>query len=142
MVSCKVIEGGTDKDIGGKFNIYLAVNPEDFLEQNVAEWTAYATAWGISESKIYEDADEVIDVLGNILTAVNKLTLKTSLRLSVERKKQDKVDPKSGKAYYFNNIQSVSRVDTTPAQGVTGTTSAPAPATETKVEAPKKPWAK
>ena len=108
-VRVKVLDGGTDKDIGGKFNIYMQTVNESFAEKTVAEWGEPCKAWGISEDKIYEDAESVSDILGNICTLINKQAMKGGLRLVVDRKKSGKVDPKSNKPFYWNNLKDATR---------------------------------
>lgn len=159
-VECKVLSGGTDQDIGGRFNVYIPTTNQTYLEQLIAEWTGYMKLWGISEDKAFEDAEDMIDIMGNIVTQVNKLAIKGQLRMVVERKAQKKINPKSGKPYYFNNIKEVSRVTTEepakaaatpPVQPPTQapTTAAPAaaeptPSATAQVQPPakKKPWAR
>jgi hypothetical protein len=140
-VSCKVLSGGSDKDIGGKFNIYQATFPEDYLEANIAEWLGHAKSWGISEEKIYSEVETTIDMLGNILSLVHKLALRGGLRLSVERKLSGKADAKSGKPWYFNNIKELSIVNTGTKEAPV-TASAPAPATTSAPSDTRKPWNK
>jgi len=141
MVSCKVLSGGTDKDVGGKFNIYQATFPEDYLEANIAEWLGHAKSWGISEEKIYSEVDTTMDVLSNILSHIHKLALKGVLRLSVERKVSGKTDAKSGRPYHFNNIKEVSIVSNVTKEAP-ASAPAPAPATSSAPADTRKPWNK
>ena len=141
-IECKVLSGGTDKDVGGKFTIYVQTTNQGFLEQSIAEWTGYLTSIGIGEDKIFEDAEDLMDVMGNIMTQVNKLGIKGKLRLLVERKPQAKINPKNNKPYFYNNIKEVSVVDAqagTPTQAP-APAAAPAPA-QTAAPAPAAPAA-
>jgi hypothetical protein len=81
---------------------------------------------------------------------INKKAQKTDLRLLVERVKQDKCDPKSGKPYHYNNIKDVSmggaKAEEAPAPAAPAAPVAPtAPAAAPAADAPvvkKKVWSK
>ena len=88
---------------GGTFNLFVQTKNEKFLEQDIALWQELLVANGVSEDKIYEDADDLVDIAGNILTYVNKLAIKNKLFLVVSRKAQANKDSK-GNVQYWNNI--------------------------------------
>jgi hypothetical protein len=106
-VGCKVLSGGTDTDVGGKFNIYIQTQDEGYMERQIAEWTLYCKAWGIAEDKLYDEAETAIDIVGNIMVCVNKLALKGVLRAQIDRRLSGKMDSKSGKPFYYNNVKEV-----------------------------------
>jgi hypothetical protein len=88
---------------GGTFNLFVQTKNEKYLEQDIALWQEILVANGISEDKIYDDADDLVDIAGNILTYVNKLAIKNKLFLVVSRKAQANKDSK-GNIQYWNNI--------------------------------------
>lgn len=102
-LSAEGVALATSEAEGGTFNLFVQTKNEKFLEQDIALWQELLVANGVSEDKIYEDADDLVDIAGNILTYVNKLAIKNKLFLTVSRKAQTNKDVK-GNVQYWNNI--------------------------------------
>ena len=121
MVNCKVLSGGTDAEVGGQFKLYIQTQNQKFLESSIAEWDGILTKLGVDQSKIYDDADDLNEVVNNLMNITNKLAIKGKVKLVIKRKEQAGTDSKGHKRYY-NDIQSVVEPETV------------APAAETKAE--------
>ena len=148
-IKCKVLTGGTDKDVGGIFNIYLQTVNEGYAEQALALWIPLCAAWGISEDKIYDsDCENVADIIGSLCTLINKLALKGGLRLQVARKLSGKTNAKTNRPYYYSDPKEASRASTAPAPATApaapqAAAPAAAPAAQAApAAAPKKAWMK
>lgn len=103
LVKLKVLSGGTDAEVGGMFNLYVQVKNEKYLESTIAEWAVVLAAHGVTEDRIYEDAETLVEVATNIMALANKLAQKGKLKLTIKRKAQEKPDAK-GKTIYYNDI--------------------------------------
>ena len=106
MVNCKVLSGGTDAEVGGQFKLYIQTQNQKFLESSIAEWDGILTKLGVDQSKIYDDADDLNEVVNNLMNITNKLAIKGKVKLVIKRKEQVGTDSKGHKRYY-NDIQSV-----------------------------------
>lgn len=103
LIKLVVTESEDKNIIGGKFNIYEQTSNEKYMEQSIAMWTVLLTGIGLSEDKIYEDADDAMDIITNIVTMIGKAARK-GLFLVIDRKLTGKSD-KQGRPTYYNNIQ-------------------------------------
>lgn len=103
LIKLVVTEAEDKNVIGGKFNIYEQTTNEKYMEQSIAMWTVLLTGIGLSEDKIYEDADDAVDIIGNIIVMLAKAARK-GLFLVIDRKLTGKMD-KNGRPTYYNNIQ-------------------------------------
>lgn len=88
--------------VGGSFNLYLPITPEKMVEGQVAFWTQTLVDMGVSEDRIFQDAEDMCDVLTNICTLLHKLGMKDKAYFVVDRKIQAKT--KDLKNPYYNNI--------------------------------------
>ena len=112
-LTCKVLEGGTDAEVGGKFVCYLQTLNDSFAEEAIALWAGFLTELGVSEEKIF-DADSLPEIINNICVQANKLALKGKLKIVVKRKAQAKLDDK-GHQRFFNDVLQVVPVEAAPA---------------------------
>ena len=113
MVKLTVIKSENEKEIGGKFNIYEQTTNEKYLEQSIAMWGQILTAVGVSEDKLFDDADDTDDVMNNVMVQINKL-VKKGFKVYLNRKLQDKLDAQ-GRPRFYNNV----RIDETIAENKT-----------------------
>jgi hypothetical protein len=104
MIKVKVVEAEDPEMIGGKFNLYEQTANAKYMEQSIAMWAEILTATGTSEDKIYDDAEDMSDVIQNIMNILAKLAKKGTFYLQVDRKEQGKTDAQ-GRNLYYNNIQ-------------------------------------
>lgn len=104
IIKVKVVNAENPEMIGGKFNLYEQTANTKFMEQSIAMWVEILTATGTSEDKIYDDADDMSDVIQNIMNILAKLAKKGTFYLQVDRKEQGKTDAQ-GRNLYYNNIQ-------------------------------------
>lgn len=102
MIKVKVLEGGTEKEVGGTFNLYLQTQNPEFMEQTIALYTGLLVNMGVDENKIF-DAESMPEVITNICTIVNKMAMRGGLKFVIKRKEQAGLDPKGNKRY-FNDI--------------------------------------
>ena len=112
-IVCKVLEGGTDAEVGGKFNIYLQTQNDKFMEESIALWGGLLAELGIDEEKIF-DGESLPEIINNIVVVVNKLGLKGRLKVVVKRKLQAKPD-EQGRPRYYSDVLQVVPVEDAPA---------------------------
>ena len=110
MIRVVVIKSENEAEIGGKFNVYVQTTQEKYLEQSIAMWAQILVEAGVNEDKIYDDADDLQEVMQNIMTQVNK-QVKKGFKLYINRKQQAQLDAQ-GRPRFYNNI----RIDETIAE--------------------------
>ena len=130
MIVCKVLSGGTDAEVGGKFNLYLQTQNEKYMEESIALWGGLLTELGVDEEKIF-DGESLPEIINNICTLANKLALKGKLKLQIRRKLQAKPD-EQGRPRYFSDVMEI--LDSTPTPKPTSK-----PESEEEEEAPAPP---
>lgn len=106
LVVVKVVGGpdATPATVGGLINIYMQTVHAEFAGETVALWAPLVAAIGVSEDKLYDDADDVAEVIQNLTNILNKTGVKKGMQVVLKRKEQPTPDPKSGKARYYNDI--------------------------------------
>jgi hypothetical protein len=140
-IVCRVIDAANPSDVGKKFNYFIQTVHSGYLESTLAEFTEYAKAWGISEDRIYDRADDIVDIVGNLMVEIQRLAIKGRLLGIIERKDSGKMNAK-GKPMYWNNITEVSLNGAAPATAPSVTASvAPAAAAVAAPVAPVAPVA-
>ena len=112
-IVCKVLEGGTDAEVGGKFSIYLQTQNDKFMEESIALWGGLLAELGVDEEKIF-DGESLPEIINNIIVVINKLGLKGRLKVVVKRKLQAKPD-EQGRPRYYNDVLQVVPVEDAPA---------------------------
>jgi hypothetical protein len=104
MITAKVLSGGTDAEVGGEFRVYLqTVNPT-YAERDIALWSTLLTDSGVSEDKIFDDAEDIGDIVSNICSILAKMAAKQkALKVKIRRKQQTKLDI-NGKPRFWNDV--------------------------------------
>jgi hypothetical protein len=98
------IVGALDKeDIGKKFYDYFQTVHEQFMEEKLAEWLEYTKAWGIDDKYIYDRAETGVEMTQNLMTEINRSSVKGTLILDVKRVLREEKGPK-GQDQYWNNF--------------------------------------
>jgi len=106
MMTCRVISGGTENEVGGEFRYYIATTNERYLQESIALWCGLLTeTYGIPEDKIYYDAEDERDIAANIASISAKLAANGRLVLVIKRSPQKGKDS-NGHQQYYNDIQS------------------------------------
>jgi hypothetical protein len=116
LIKAKVLSGGTDAEVGGTINIYVQTMNQKFAEQSIAEWAGILGVYGITDEKIYDDCDDLQDIIANIMSIANKLGMKGKLKLVIKRKDQNKPDEKGNKRFYNDIVEAVPYVELTAEQ--------------------------
>lgn len=108
MVKYKVVGDMVDDDntkvIGGLFNTYISTANQSYLESNIATYVQILLANGVTEDKIYDDAETLVDVVENVMQILSKMANRgKDVVVHIKRKEQDKKSPQ-GKSQYWNDI--------------------------------------
>ncbi len=104
MIKVQVESGGEDETVLGRtFNLYIQTVDEEYAEEQIALWTQILGAYGISDEKIFDDAEDIQDIVTNITTLLTKQIKKKDIFIIIERKEQSRKGPK-GMTMYYNNI--------------------------------------
>jgi hypothetical protein len=138
---CKVLSGGTDQEVGGTFNIYEQTVNEKYLESSIALWQKVLTENGVSEDKIFEDAENYAEIMGNCMVLAGKLATRGKLRLVIKRKDSGSKNSKGGVQYYNDILLDETIALLKPETEAAPAAEAPAPAAAPAApaaEAPKK----
>ena len=102
-IVCKVVDRVTDMaQIGKKFNVYVQTVREDYLEESIALFSEFCKVWGIAEERIYDRADNMEEIVLNIMTEMNRLAVKNLLYAVIERVDSGKLNAKGKKQFYTN----------------------------------------
>lgn len=103
QVTVKVLSGGTDAEIGGKFNLYMQTVNHSYAEETIALWTEVLKLYGVNEDKVFDDANDLEDIVTNICGLLTKKAKSGGLKLVIKRKEQTNKDAQ-GRARYWNDV--------------------------------------
>jgi hypothetical protein len=105
-IVCRVIGAEDPAIIGRKFNQYIQTKKQDYMNSQIAEYMKLCKEWGISEDRLYDRAEQDVDVVVNIIAEINRLAVKGVLVAQVERKPSGKFSP-TGQPTFWTNWEKV-----------------------------------
>lgn len=136
LIKVVVTEAEDRTAIGGSFNMYIQTVNAKMLEESIALYTEILTATGVKEDAIFEDAEDYLDVIENIMGQINKKVRRGGFYLVVNRKEQKQLDS-NGRVRYYNDVISEASIKENLPKDETSAAKTEAPAAEAPAEAPE-----